>query len=73
MPYPNDHFRLGRYLGLSIDIGPALMAKIIKESCQVLHWSTYQALTEDEWEWEEYKQECSSFMESLHQRLGPHA
>ena len=29
-PYPNNHFRLGRYLGLSIDIGHALMAKIIK-------------------------------------------
>ena len=39
--YPNDHFRLNRYLGLSIDIGPALMAKIIKENGQVLHRSTY--------------------------------
>ena len=40
-PYPNDHFKLGRYLGQSIDIGPILMAKIIKENGQVLHWSMY--------------------------------
>ena len=38
--YPNDHFRLGRYLGPSIDIGPALMVKIIKQNSQVLHRST---------------------------------
>ena len=31
LPYPNDHFWMGRYLGPSIDIGFALMAKIIKE------------------------------------------
>ena len=42
-------------------------------NCQVLHRSTYQALTQDEWEWEECKQEHSFFMEYLHQRLGPHA
>ena len=29
--YPNDHFRLVRYLCQSFDIGPALMAKIIKQ------------------------------------------
>ena len=48
MPYPNDHFRLGRYLGPSIDIGPALMAMIIKKSSQVLHRSMYQTLTQDD-------------------------
>ena len=43
--YPDDHFRLGKYLGPSIDIGPALMAKIIKENGQVLQRFMYQALT----------------------------
>ena len=33
----------------------------------------YQALTQDEWEWEGCKNEHSFFMESLHQALGPHA
>ena len=59
------------YLNTSIDIGPALMEKIMKENGQVLHRSTYWALTQEEWEREECKAECSSFMESLHQRLGP--
>ena len=39
-PYPNDHFKLGRYHGLIIDIGPALMAKIIKENGQVFLTNT---------------------------------
>ena len=45
--YPNDQFRLGRYLGPSIDIGPPLKAKIIKENDQVLHGSMYQAMTQE--------------------------
>ena len=53
--YPNDHIRLGQYLGLSIDIGPMLMAKIIEKDAQVLHRSPYQALTQEEWEREECK------------------
>ena len=70
-PYWNDDFKLDRYLGPSIDIGPAVRAKIIEENGQVLHRSMYPALTKEEWELEECKIECSSFMESLHQRLGP--
>ena len=73
MAYPNDHFRLGRYLGPSIDIGPVLVAKIIKENSQVLHRSVFQSLTQEEWEEEECKNEHNSFMESLNQMLGPHA
>ena len=34
-PYLDDHFKLERNLGPSIDIGPAIMAKIIKENVQV--------------------------------------
>ena len=69
--YPNDHFRLGRYLGRSIDIGPALIAKIIKQNGQVLYRSMYRALTQDEWRKEECKNKCSSLMDSVHQALGP--
>ena len=49
-PYQDDHFRLGRYLGLSIDIGHAMMAKSINKDGQVLHRSMCQALTQEEWE-----------------------
>ena len=53
--YPDDHFELGRYLGPSIDIGPALRAKIIKEDGQVLYRSVYRALVQEEWGQEECK------------------
>ena len=55
----------------SIDIGPALVAKIIKENSQVFYKSPYKALTQEEWEQGECKNECSLFMESLHQMMGP--
>ena len=63
--YSDDHFSLGRSLGLNIDIGPALIAKITKENIQVPHWSKHQAPTQNEWEQEECKAEYSLFMASL--------
>ena len=39
--YLDDHVKLGRYLGSSIDVGLALTVKIIKENGMVLHRSTY--------------------------------
>ena len=65
-PYPDDHFRLGRY-----HIGPWMMAKIIKQNSQVFHRSMYQALTQEEYEWEECTAKHSLFIESLYHRLGP--
>ena len=53
--YPDDNYKLGMYLGLSIHIGPGLIAKIIKENGKVVHRSTYQALTQKEWKQEECK------------------
>ena len=44
----DDHFRLGRYLGLSIEIVPALIAMIIRENGQVLHRSMHWVLTQAE-------------------------
>ena len=46
--YPHDRFRLGKFLGQSIDICPTLVAILIKQNGQVLHRFTYQALTQDE-------------------------
>ena len=40
--------KLGCYLGSSIDVGPAMTAKILTENGQVLHRSTYRPLTPDE-------------------------
>jgi hypothetical protein len=47
-PFPQDKMKLGRYLGPSVDIGPAMTAKVLKSNGQVIHTSTYRSLTPDE-------------------------
>ena len=46
--YPDDKWDVGRWLGPSMDIGPALCAKILKSNGQRVHRSSYHHLTEDE-------------------------
>ena len=46
--FPNDKVVLSRYLGPSIDVGPALTAKILKMNGSVVYRSTYRGLNEDE-------------------------
>ena len=48
VPYPEDKLVLGRYLGPSTDIGPAMTAKILKSNGQYVHRTTLRALTEEE-------------------------
>ena len=70
-PYLDDHFKLGRYLGPSIDVCPAMMAKILTKNSQVLHRSTYHALTQEDWGSEESKEKSRTFMKSVLCRLSP--
>ena len=42
--YPADNLVLGRYLGPSQDVGPAMTAKIIKANCEVIPRSHLRAL-----------------------------
>ena len=46
--FPEDKMSLGRYLGPSLDIGPAMTAKILKRNGNTTHVSTYRALTDEE-------------------------
>ena len=46
--YPNDKLVLGRWLGPSTDIGPALCAKILKENGRCVCRSSYRHLSEHE-------------------------
>ena len=46
--FPHNREVLGRYLGPSIDIGPAMTAQILKDTRWVVHQSTYRTLTPDE-------------------------
>ena len=48
VPFPDEVLKLGLYLGSSIDINPAMIAKILTENGQVLHRSNYMPLTPEE-------------------------
>ena len=69
--FPTPKMQLGRYLGPSIDVGPAMTAKILKANGQVVHRSTYRALTEDEWASSEEANERAAFNKSVEDKLGP--
>ena len=46
--FPQPREKYGRWLGPSLDVGPAMTAKILKENGQVLHLSTYRPLNDNE-------------------------
>ena len=46
---------LGRYLGPSIDIGPAMTVKIMKSNGEVLHRLTYRDLLPEDLESTEHQ------------------
>ena len=46
--YPAEREVLGRWLGPSVDVGPAMTSKILKSNGQILHLSSFRKLTEDE-------------------------
>ena len=45
--YREPRERLGRWLGPSLDIGPAMTSKIMKDHGQLIHVSTLRPLTQD--------------------------
>ena len=69
--FPEDKLVLGRYLGPSIDIGPALTAKILKQNGQVVHRSTYRGLTPEELASPTEQAARTMFDESIGRTLGP--
>jgi hypothetical protein len=52
--FPGDKLVLGRYLGPSIDVGPAMTAKILKANGVIVHRSSYWSLTDIEQVCEEH-------------------
>jgi len=62
---------LGRYLGPSIDIGPAMTAKILKSNGEVVHRSTYRELDAKERVDEEIKKKKEAHDKVAHERYGP--
>ena len=66
--FPDNKEVLGRYLGPSLDVRLAMMAKILKAKGNTTRVSTYRGLT-DQYYASEAKQK--DFTESLNQKLGP--
>ena len=64
---------MGRYLGPSTDVGPALTAKILKQNGEVVHWSSYRGLTPEEIVNPVEQAAMKSFNESIEVKLGPKA
>jgi len=68
--FPDDKEVLGRYLGPSIDVGPAMTAKILKANGEVVHRSTYRSLMEEEIADEKEKKERDTFDQVTNERYG---
>ncbi len=73
VPYPGDKLVLGRYLGPSTDIGPAMTAKILKQNGQYVHRSTFRGLTEDEIQDPDEAKARELYDKEIEKRLGPSA
>jgi hypothetical protein len=68
--FPGSKEVLGRYLGPSIDIGPAMSAKILKANAEVVYRSTYRSLTDKELVDEDHRKEREAFDLRVADRLG---
>lgn len=69
--FPDGAWTLGRYLGPSIDVGPAMTSKILTKKGTVLHRSTYRPLSEKEVV--TMTDDFKLFNESIQAKLGPSA
>ena len=68
--YPDDKWVLGRWLGPSIDIGPVLCEKILKDNGMCVYMSSYRDLTEDEVNSPEERKKRESYDQVIYSRLG---
>mmetsp|Transcript_37601 Transcript_37601/g.53010 ORF Transcript_37601/g.53010 Transcript_37601/m.53010 type:complete len:1380 (-) Transcript_37601:246-4385(-) len=71
IPYPEDKVVLGRYLGPSTDVGPAMTAKVLTINGQVRHRSTLRSLTDDELKCLDHKRQRDEFDREIERILGP--
>ena len=73
MTFPGYKLVLGRYFGPSIDVGPALTAKILRNNGQQVHRSTYGSLTPDELVNPDEIKACDEVDTTIDEKLGPAA
>ena len=70
--YPADNWVLGRWLGPSQDVGPAMCAKLLKHNGQQVHRSSYRHLTREELDSPVHITLRSDFDRAILAKLGPH-
>ena len=63
--YPEPHEVLGKWLGLTVDISPAMTAKILKDNGEVLYLSSYHPLSDDELQNPELTKRHATFDEQI--------
>ena len=73
MTFPGYKLIIGRYCGTSIDVGPALIAKILRKNGQQVHRSTYRELASDELVNPDEIKACDEFYMAIEEKLVPAA
>ena len=68
--YPEPKEQLGHWLGPAINFGPAMRAKILKYSAQVLYVFTYHSLIDDEYHDNAEVQKWKFFNSHIKSKLG---
>ena len=68
--FPNNPLVLGKYLGPSIDVGPAMMQRIMKANGEMEDRSTVRLLTPEDRLSEGMRQEQEQFLTSVCDRWG---
>ena len=68
--FPHDREVIGRYLGPSTDIGPAMTAQLLKSNGWIVHRSTYRGLTQDEMKCPDHTRKRREFDDEIRRKLG---
>ena len=68
--YPDDNPVLGLFLGIAINVGPAMTSKLLKSNREVVHWSTYCGLTDAEMANHAHIKFWEEFVEAIGRNFG---
>jgi hypothetical protein len=68
--FPDAKEKLGKWLGPTIDIRPAITVKILKSNGQVLYLSSHRGLTKLECQNPDEQRLMKTFMDNLHEVIG---
>jgi hypothetical protein len=69
--FPVSKIQLGRNLGATIEIGPAMTCKILKQNGSVMYRSSVRPLTQDEIQSPTERKEREKFDISIEEKFGP--